>query len=121
MARCSSRCWGRRTRSSRTALNHASIIDGIRLSQGAALSLCQWRHGDLEAQLKAARAEGARFIMIATDGVFSMDGYFAPWPKSGAGDAYGALVMVDDCHATGFMSGRRGAARRRVRGCGPIF
>jgi glycine C-acetyltransferase len=64
---------------------------------------------DLEAQLKAARADGARHIMIATDGVFSMDGYLAKLPGLRAlADQYDAILMVDDCHATGFM-GPRGA------------
>jgi glycine C-acetyltransferase len=64
---------------------------------------------DLEAQLKQARADGARFILIATDGVFSMDGYYAKLPEIRAlADQYGALVMVDDCHATGF-TGPKGA------------
>jgi glycine C-acetyltransferase len=59
---------------------------------------------DLEGQLQKARDEGARFIMIATDGVFSMDGYLAKLPEIKAlADTYDALVMVDDCHATGFM------------------
>jgi glycine C-acetyltransferase len=64
---------------------------------------------DLEAQLQAAKASGARFIMIATDGVFSMDGYLAKLPEiTKLAEAYGALVMVDDCHSTGFM-GPKGA------------
>lgn len=64
---------------------------------------------DLEAQLKAARSDGARFIMIATDGVFSMDGYLAKLAEIRAlADRYDALIMVDDCHATGFM-GPKGA------------
>ena len=59
---------------------------------------------DLEAQLKAAKTDGARFIMIATDGVFSMDGYLANLPEiTKLADTYGAVVMVDDCHSTGFM------------------
>ena len=59
---------------------------------------------DLEAQLRAAREGGARFIMVATDGVFSMDGTFAPFAEIPAlCDAYGAMLMVDDCHATGFV------------------
>jgi glycine C-acetyltransferase len=67
---------------------------------------------DLEAQLKAARADGARHVMIATDGVFSMDGYLAKLPEITAlAQQYDAVVMVDDCHATGFM-GPKGAARR---------
>ena len=62
---------------------------------------------DFEAQLQAAKANGARFIMIATDGVFSMDGTLANLPDiTNLAKAYGALVMVDDCHSTGFMGPR---------------
>jgi glycine C-acetyltransferase len=86
------------------ALNHASIIDGIRLSKAKRYRFANSDMGDLESKLKAARAEGARFVMIATDGVFSMDGYLAKLPEIRAlADRYDALVMVDDCHATGFM------------------
>ncbi|MEQ8401006.1 MAG: glycine C-acetyltransferase [Roseitalea porphyridii] len=86
------------------ALNHASIIDGIRLCKAKRYRYANSDMDDLEAQLKAARADGARFVMIATDGVFSMDGYLARLPEIAmlAGQ-YDALVMVDDCHATGFM------------------
>jgi glycine C-acetyltransferase len=86
------------------ALNHASIIDGIRLCKAQRYRYANSDMADLEAQLKAARAKGARFVMIATDGVFSMDGYLAKLPDIRAlADRYGALLMVDDCHATGFM------------------
>ncbi len=86
------------------ALNHASIIDGIRLSKARRFRYANSDMRDLEAQLKAAREGGARHIMIATDGVFSMDGILAKLPKIRAlADQYDALVMVDDCHATGFM------------------
>lgn len=86
------------------ALNHASIIDGIRLSKAQRYRYANSDMGDLEAQLKAARDGGARHILIATDGVFSMDGYLANLPEIRAlADRYDALVMVDDCHATGFM------------------
>lgn len=86
------------------ALNHASIIDGIRLCKAKRYRYANSDMDDLEAQLKAARADGARFIMIATDGVFSMDGYLANLPDITAlAEKYEALVMVDDCHATGFM------------------
>ena len=86
------------------ALNHASIIDGIRLSKARRYRYGNGDMANLEAQLQAARAEGARYVMIATDGVFSMDGTLAKLPEITALAAqYGALVMVDDCHATGFM------------------
>jgi glycine C-acetyltransferase len=91
------------------ALNHASIIDGIRLCKAKRYRYANSDMADLEAQLKQAKADGARFILIATDGVFSMDGYYAKLPEIRAlADAYGALVMVDDCHATGF-TGPKGA------------
>ncbi len=86
------------------SLNHASIIDGIRLCKAKRYRYANSDMADLEAQLKAARAEGARFILIATDGVFSMDGYLADLRGIRAlADRHGAQVMVDDCHATGFM------------------
>lgn len=86
------------------ALNHASIIDGIRLCKAQRYRYKNSDMDDLEAQLKNAKANGARFIMIATDGVFSMDGYLANLPAiTRLAEDYGALVMVDDCHATGFM------------------
>lgn len=91
-------------------LNHASIIDGIRLCKARRF---RYRHNDmsdLEAQLRAARAGGARFILIATDGVFSMDGTIANLPEIVLlAGRYDALTMVDDCHATGFLGpGGRG-------------
>ena len=86
------------------ALNHASIIDGIRLCKAKRYRYANSDMADLEVQLKTARADGARFVMVATDGVFSMDGYLAKLPEIVAlAGKYGALVMVDDCHATGFM------------------
>ncbi|OYX27529.1 MAG: glycine C-acetyltransferase [Rhodobacterales bacterium 32-66-7] len=96
------------------ALNHASIIDGIRLCKARRYRYASSDMADLEAQLKQARADGARFILIATDGVFSMDGYYAKLGEIRAlADAYGALVMVDDCHATGFTGPRgRGTPAR---------
>lgn len=91
------------------ALNHASIIDGIRLCKAKRYRYANSDMDDLEAQLKLARNNGARFILIATDGVFSMDGYLAKLPEIVAlADKYGAMVMVDDCHSTGFM-GPKGA------------
>lgn len=86
------------------ALNHASIIDGIRLCKAKRYRYANSDMEDLEARLREARAAGARNIMIATDGVFSMDGYLARLPEIRAlADQYGAIMMVDDCHATGFM------------------
>ncbi|HWP94383.1 MAG TPA: glycine C-acetyltransferase [Gammaproteobacteria bacterium] len=86
------------------ALNHASIIDGIRLCKAKRYRYANNDMTDLEARLKEAKAAGARFILIATDGVFSMDGIIA---NLGAicdlADRYGALVMVDDSHAVGFI------------------
>jgi glycine C-acetyltransferase len=91
------------------SLNHASIIDGIRLCKAKRFPFKNGDMVDLEAQLKAAQAASARTIMIATDGVFSMDGTFAPLQGIRAlADRYGALIMVDDCHATGFV-GPKGA------------
>jgi glycine C-acetyltransferase len=91
------------------ALNHASIIDGIRLCKAKRYRYANSDMDDLEGQLKLARDEGARFIMIATDGVFSMDGYLAKLPEIVAlARKYEALVMVDDCHSIGFM-GPKGA------------
>ena len=85
-------------------LNHASIIDGIRLCKAKRYRYANSNMGDLEEKLKTAKADGARFIMIATDGVFSMDGYLANLPEiTKLAEKYDALVMVDDCHATGFM------------------
>jgi len=84
-------------------LNHASIIDGIRLCKAARYRYVSNDMEDLEAKLKEAKAAGARRIMIATDGVFSMDGVIAQIDKiCDLADKYGALTMVDDCHATGF-------------------
>ncbi|AFO93069.1 glycine C-acetyltransferase [Phaeobacter inhibens] len=86
------------------SLNHASIIDGIRLCKAKRYRYLNSDMNDLEAWLKQAREDGARHIMIATDGVFSMDGYLAKLPEIRAlADKYDAIVMVDDCHATGFM------------------
>lgn len=86
------------------ALNHASIIDGIRLCKAKRYRYSNSDMDDLEQQLKQAKADGARFILIATDGVFSMDGYLAKLPEiTVLAEKYDAMVMVDDCHATGFM------------------
>ena len=86
------------------SLNHASIIDGVRLCKAKRYRYLNSDMNDLEAWLKQAREDGARHIMIATDGVFSMDGYLAKLPEIRAlAHKYDAVVMVDDCHATGFM------------------
>ncbi len=86
------------------ALNHASIIDGIRLCKARRYRYANNDMDDLEAQLKSAKADGARHIIIATDGVFSMDGIIANLVGiCDLADRYGAMVMVDDSHATGFM------------------
>ncbi len=100
------------------ALNHASIIDGIRLSKAKRYRFANGDMDDLEKQLKEARGQGARRVIIVTDGVFSMDGYFA---KLGdirrLADRYDALIMVDDCHATGFIGpkGRGTPARAGIK------
>ncbi len=100
------------------ALNHASIIDGIRLCKAARYRYANGDMADLETQLKKARGENKRRIVIVTDGVFSMDGYFA---KLGdirkLVDTYDALIMVDDCHATGFTGpqGRGTPARAGIK------
>ncbi len=84
------------------ALNHASIIDGIRLCKAQRFRYANRDMAELEARLK--EASGARFRMIVTDGVFSMDGYIAPLPEICAlADRYDAMVMVDDSHAVGFI------------------
>jgi len=85
-------------------LNHASIIDGIRLSKSKRYRYKNNNLDDLEAQLKQADADGARHKLIATDGVFSMDGVIANLKGiCDLADKYDALVMMDDCHATGFL------------------
>lgn len=89
-------------------LNHASIIDGIRLCKAQRYRYRNCDMADLDAKLAEADAKGARFKLIATDGVFSMDGLIAPLKDiCDLADQHGALVMVDDSHAVGFM-GKRG-------------
>jgi len=91
------------------SLNHASIIDGVRLCKAKRYRFSNSDKDELETRLKEADAAGARTMIIATDGVFSMDGYIAKLPEiTKLAEQYGALVMVDDCHATGFM-GPKGA------------
>src|SRR5213595_1004831 len=90
------------------ALNHASIIDGIRLCKARRLRYANRDLADLEQQLK--EAQGARRRLVVTDGVFSMDGYLAPLPDiCSLAERHSALVMVDDSHAVGFVgAGGRG-------------
>ncbi len=86
------------------ALNHASIIDGIRLCKARRYRYENSDMADLEAKLEEARKDGARFVMVATDGVFSMDGYVANLRViCDLAEKHGALTMVDDSHAVGFM------------------
>jgi glycine C-acetyltransferase len=86
------------------SLNHASIIDGVRLCKAMRYRYEHNNMEDLEKQLKDARAAGAKEMMIVTDGVFSMDGTIAQLDKIVAlAEKYGALVMSDECHSTGFM------------------
>ncbi|WP_274476395.1 glycine C-acetyltransferase [Mangrovimonas aestuarii] len=86
------------------SLNHASIIDGVRLCKAARYRYQNNDMADLEEQLKAANDKGARFKIIVTDGVFSMDGLVAPLDKiCDLADKYDALVMIDECHAAGFI------------------
>ncbi|MBL7974096.1 MAG: glycine C-acetyltransferase [Candidatus Kapabacteria bacterium] len=97
-------------------LNHASIIDGVRLCKAKRYRYKCCDMTDLETQLQQAKTDGARFIMIATDAVFSMDGTIAPLDKiCDLADKYEALVMVDECHSMGFM-GKNG--RGVVEHCG---
>jgi glycine C-acetyltransferase len=96
-------------------LNHASIIDGIRLCKAQRFRYKNNDLKDLEEKLQAA--SGARFKLIATDGVFSMDGYIANLPGiCELADKYDALVMMDDCHATGFL-GPNGRGTHDHHGC----
>ncbi len=89
-------------------LNHASIIDGVRLCKAKRYRFANGDMNDLEEKLKQADADGAKQKVIATDGVFSMDGIIAPLDKiCDLAERYNAMVMVDECHAAGFM-GKRG-------------
>jgi len=101
------------------SLNHASIIDGVRLCRAKRYRFANGDMTALEDRIKAAKADGARTIVIATDGVFSMDGHIADLGTiTPLADKYQALVMVDDCHATGFLGpkGRGSAAFHKVEG-----
>jgi glycine C-acetyltransferase len=96
-------------------LNHASIIDGIRLCKAKRYRYKNSDMAELEARLQEADASGARFKLIATDGVFSMDGTIAPLKEiCDLADKYGALTMVDDSHAVGFM-GKHGRGTHEYR------
>ncbi|PVY79345.1 2-amino-3-ketobutyrate coenzyme A ligase [Cupriavidus alkaliphilus] len=98
------------------ALNHASIIDGIRLSKARRYRYQHNDMDDLRAQLEQARADGARYTLVFSDGVFSMDGTVARLDAMRAlCDEYGALLGIDECHATGFM-GQRGRGTHEARG-----
>ncbi len=86
------------------SLNHASIIDGVRLCKAKRYRYANNDMEDLEAQLKQSNGDGARFKIIVTDGVFSMDGLLAPLDKiCDLADKYDALVMIDECHSAGFI------------------
>jgi glycine C-acetyltransferase len=98
------------------SLNHASIIDGVRLCKAARYRYNNNDMADLETQLVAANAKGHRNKIIVTDGVFSMDGYVAQLDKIVAlADQYNALVMIDECHAAGFI-GKTGRGTPEYRG-----
>ena len=98
------------------ALNHASIIDGIRLCKAKRYRYANCDMADLEKQLQQARADGAGTILISTDGVFSMDGFIAPLDEITAlAQKYDALVHIDECHATGFL-GETGRGSAEVKG-----
>lgn len=98
------------------SLNHASIIDGVRLCKAARYRYENDNMEDLEAKLKEADKNGARYKIIATDGVFSMDGLLAPLDKvCDLAEKYDALVMIDDAHATGFI-GEQGIGSLEEKG-----
>jgi glycine C-acetyltransferase len=98
------------------ALNHASIIDGIRLCKARRFRYAHNDMADLEAQLQAADAAGARFKLVFTDGAFSMDGTIAQLDRARAiCDKHGALLGIDECHASGFL-GARGRGTHEHRG-----
>ena len=100
------------------SLNHASIIDGVRLSKAKRYRFANSDMNELEDRLKEADAAGARFKLIATDGVFSMDGYVAKLKEiAGLADRYGAMILVDDCHATGHL-GEKGRGTPALTGAG---
>ncbi len=97
-------------------LNHASIIDGIRLCKAQRYRYKNCDMNDLEVKLKEAKSNNARNILVATDGVFSMDGFIAPLKDiCDIAEKYGAMVMVDDSHAVGFM-GKHGRGTHEHNG-----
>ena len=97
------------------ALNHASIIDGIRLCKAKRFRYANCDMADLESQLQAADAAGCKIKLITSDGVFSMDGTIAPLDQiAELADKYGALLHIDECHATGFLGANgRGSAETK--------
>ncbi|WP_441820873.1 glycine C-acetyltransferase [Lysobacter sp. TAB13] len=98
------------------ALNHASIIDGVRLCKAKRFRYANCDMADLEKQLQAADAAGCKTKLITSDGVFSMDGFIAPLDEITAlAKKYGALVHIDECHATGFL-GASGRGSAEVKG-----
>ncbi|MGY0618635.1 glycine C-acetyltransferase [Lysobacter sp. A378] len=98
------------------SLNHASIIDGVRLCKAQRFRYANCDMADLEKQLQAADAAGCKTTLITTDGVFSMDGFIAPLDEICAlAEKYGALVHIDECHATGFL-GATGRGSAEVKG-----
>ncbi len=100
------------------SLNHASIIDGVRLSKAKRYRYANSDMDGLEDELKKAIADGTRFRLIVTDGVFSMDGYVAKLPEICAlAEKYGAMVMIDECHATGHL-GEKGKGTPTLTGVG---
>ncbi|MEX0275103.1 MAG: glycine C-acetyltransferase, partial [Flavobacteriaceae bacterium] len=101
------------------SLNHASIIDGVRLCKAKRYRYANNDMADLEAKLRDAHSDGARFKIIVTDGVFSMDGLVAPLDQiCDLAEKYDALVMVDECHAAGFLgqTGRGTLEEKKVMG-----
>lgn len=97
------------------SLNHASIIDGVRLCKAARYRYANGDMKDLEKQLQEADKNGARHKLIVTDGVFSMDGIVAPLDEiCDLADQYEALVMIDECHATGFI-GQNGIGTPEIK------
>jgi len=100
------------------ALNHASIIDGVRLCKAKRYRFANSDMTELETRLQEAEADGARFKLVATDGVFSMDGYVAKLKDiCDLAERHGAFVMVDDCHAHGHL-GERGRGTPALTGAG---